>query len=388
MNRVKARKRRDRNAKYHIAIVLAAAAAMVAVGFIWFIHDGVNFQENYNIHLSLMHGLKLTGYGSNDDPMPLYFLLLHWFNAMFHGNYLFWDRILSLSAYALLIIVAYAIGRLAAERSFSGLIAALLIASSPFMIWYASRATVYSFLALGVAINLLAFVGLLKKRRWALFLYLPSLMIGLGLHFFFLAILVTQLGYILYRRRELGRSFFEIGLASLVLALAAFGYYYAISSVGSFSHWHYLPTTARPSTTNTFIIFFQYLFGFQSVVTTTLIISLWPLLVVLGLLAVQKYIRPPDAVKYLFLSATVPVIALFFSSWIKEPLFLSSYLIVCLPPFLIFLAWYLSAYKQKALSLARYGLIAGMLAMMVLELINWHLALSHDYLGLLFAHWF
>lgn len=199
---------------------------------------------------------------------------------------------------------------------------------------------------------------------------------------FFLAILVPQLGYLILKHKIYIPKFWRVGLVSASVALGAFALWLYLSLINGVGYWHFLPFTSKPSTTNTFIVLIQYLLGFQSVTITTLVISFWPLLVILGLLAVQKYIKPPEGVKYLFMSAFLPIILLFFVSWLSSPLFLSSYLIVCLPAFLIFIAWYLSAYNLKALSIARYGLLSLMCAMLILEIINWHLALSQDYLGL------
>lgn len=379
-------KNRDPSTKYHLLLVSLAAGFGVAVALVWFFHDGVNYQEKYNLALSLTHSSSIFHWGSNDDPMPLYYLMLHWFNVVLHvKNLLVWDRLLSLFSYVTLVFVAYMLGRLATGRSYTGLIAALLVATSPFMIWYASRATVYSWLALMVGLNQLAFVGMLKQKRWAPFFYLITCLLGLGLHFFFLAILIPQIFYLIIKLRDLKRVYLVSGLVTLGITIAGFVGWFILSSHAT-TYWHFLPYTAKPSATNTFIILFQYLFGFQSVVITTLVISLWPILVILALLAVQKYIRPPDGVKYLFISAALPIVLLFLASWVWRPLFLSSYLIVCLPPSLTFLAWYLSAYKMKALVVARYVLIAGMLAMMAMQIINWHLALTQDYLGLIGSH--
>ena len=371
----------DNGKRYHFWVILATIVLSTLVSLIWIIHDGINYQESYNLHLSILNNAgNIFRFGSNDDPMPLYFLILHWYNGIFNKPSIYLDRILSLICYDLLIIVAYLIGRIASGRSFTGLVSALLIAFSPFMIWYGNRATVYSMLALVVALNQLCFIGIYHLKKWGLPGYLITCFIGLALHFLFLAIIIPQILFLIVTRSKLKTPVFISALGSAIVSIGAFSIW-VYYSLGHSEFWQYLPVTSKPSATNTFIIYFQYLFGFQSVTVTTLIISLWPILVILALLAVQKYIRPSESIKYLFVSAVLPILVLFLLSWVWRPLFLSSYLIICLPPFLICIAWYLSSFKQSALTIARYSLMVGMLIMMIFEITNWHKALNQDYLG-------
>jgi hypothetical protein len=261
-----------------------------------------------------------------------------------------------------------------------GLLAAALIGLSPFVIWYSSRATVYVLLLLLTLLNAYFFIGVLekKKRQWVG--YLISGLFGLGLHYFFGVVLLAQLIFYFLKRNGFPRmNRIMMGFAGIVF-LAALSIWLRYSLLHS-DLWHHLPYTGKPSATNAFILFVQFVFGFQSVVTTTLIISFWPLLVVLGLLAVQKYVRPPDAVQYFAFAAFVPVIAVFALSWLWKPLYLSSYFIVCLPPFMVLVAWYLVAFDLKALAWARSILVASMFLMLFFELLNPQRALVDDYLG-------
>ena len=368
--------------RLHLWLVIAAVVFSVTLAVIWFMHDGINYQEAYNLRLSaIKHLPSIFNYGSGDDPMPLYFLLLHWFNAAVGHVSLFLDRLISLASYVCLVAVVYLIGRLIDSKGTTAVVAAVMVALSPFMVWYGSRATVYSLLALAVALNQLCFIGIFKNKWWSLPGYALTCLIGLGLHYFFLAIIVPQLIYLLLRRKAVPLHSLVIAISAALTTIGIFSVW-VINSSSAVNYWSLLPFTSKPSATNNFIIYFQYLFGFQSVVITTLIISLWPLLVILALLAVQKYIRPPEGVKYLFISSILPILALFLLSWIWKPLFLSSYLIVCLPSFLIFIAWYLSSFKLQALKLARYAIVMAMIVMMALQITNWRLALSEDYLGL------
>jgi hypothetical protein len=145
--------------------------------------------------------------------------------------------------------------------------------------------------------------------------------------------------------------------------------------------WSRLPFTVRPIPTNAFILYVQFVYGFQSVVTTTLLIALWPLLVVVALLAVQKYVRPPLAVQYLAFAAFVPVLLMFVFSWVAKPLYLSSYFIVCLPAAMLLISWFLVVFELEVLSWVRALLLAAMVVMLAIEILHPKVPLREDYLG-------
>lgn len=371
------------NRSSHLWIIALIIVVSFALSLLFLIHDPINYLELNALHISNSYRptQSLFKLGSNDDPMPLFYLILNWYNHLFNKGSIYLDRLLSLICYELLIIVVYFIGRIVSKKSFSGIIAASFIALSPFMIWYGNRLSVYSMLTLAVAINQLCFIGIYSNKKWALMFYPITCIFGLGLHFIFLAIIIPQIIYLIITRSKIKDYRFIVALSSALLSLAAFGIWLYLSLLKHSLLWSHIPLSAKPSATNTFIIFFRYLFGFQSVVVTTLVISLWPLLVILSLLAVQKYSRPSEGVKYLFVSAVFPVLILFMISWVWKPLFFSDYLIIGLPAFLVFIAWYLTSYSQRFLTLTRYSLIMFMVIMLIVEINNYGLALREDYLG-------
>lgn len=338
-----------------------------------------NYQEVFNVSVAQQATYNVFTQVSADDPMPLYYLMVHGLSHWFVPT-LQTLRILSWACYLLLLPATFFVGKRATSDRRVGLLGAVLIGLSPFVIWYSSRATVYVLLMLFTLLNAYFYIGILerKKRQWIG--YLITGLLGLGLHYFFSVVLLAQLLFYFLKRNGFPRlNRILMGLAGIVF-LAALSIWLRYSLLHT-DLWHHLPYTGKPSATNAFILFVQFIFGFQSVVTTTLIISFWPLLVVLALLAVQKYVRPPDGVQYFAFAAFVPVIAIFAMSWLWKPLYLSSYFIVCLPPFMLLVAWYLVAFDLKALAWARTILVASMFAMLFFELLNPQRALVEDYLG-------
>ncbi len=344
------------------------------------LHSGNNYQEVFNVSVAKQPTYNAYTQLSADDPMPLYYLMVHsvshWITPSIQML-----RLLSWGIYLLMLPVAYMVGRRVSDDRRVGLLAAVLLGLSPFVIWYSSRATMYGMLLLVTLSNTYFYIGILSKRRHQWYGYLLSGLIGIGLHYFFGIVLLTQLVFFGLKRSGYARVTQVLMGVTGVIFLATFVVWLRYSLLHG-SPWMHLPYTGKPSATNAFILFVQFLFGFQSVVTTTFIISFWPLLVVLALLAVQKYMRPPESVQYFAFAAFIPVLAIFIISWLWKPLYLSSYFIVCLPPFMLLIAWYLVSFDLKALAWARSMLVIGMALMLFVELLNPQRALVEDYLGL------
>ncbi len=359
--------------------ILLTLAVIVLSGLV-LSHSGVNYREQQNLALAKSNFAGLLHRQlSSDDPMPLYYLLIHGL-AKIHFSSLADMRELSLFAVILAGFGGYFVGYRATEDKRVGLLGGLLIGLSPFMVWFGNRAAVYTLLALLTLINLYFYIGLLKRKNWSWPGYIMSSLVALGFHFFFITVLLSEtVFYFLNYRRFRKRDLYIMG-ASLATYIAGLAAWIAVSNHQT-GIWQHLPFTSRPSATNIFIIFTQFLFGFQSVLITTIIMSLWPLLVIVGLLAVQKYVKPPPAIRYFALLSFGIVLFMFAYSWIFRPLFLASYLIVCLPPFMLLISWYLIAFDLKSLSFFRYVLLFGMLVLLTLELSNPKKAIQQDYLG-------
>lgn len=370
---------RSHTASIWVIAGICAVSICLWLGFLW--HSGENYQEQYNVQLVAGPQHGLSAYGSPDDPMPLYYLALDGFAHLTQPT-LAYGRLLSLICMVLAIIVTYAVGTRMSGDQRVGRVGAALIGLSPFVLWYGSRATMYALLLLLTLINQYFFTALLQHPRWWHWTgYLLSGLVGLGVHFFFVLIILLQAVFVIVKYRDYGGKKY-LGMAACFAGLlAVFCLWVGLYGVPHTTFWHSLPYTARPSATNAFIIYVQYLFGFQSVVVTTLIIAFWPLLVILALLAVQKYVRPPVGVQYALWAATAPMFTVFVLGWIMKPLFLTSYLIVSAAPFMLFLSWYFVAFGLRSLLLARNILLAAMVAAFFVQIANQPLALQEDYLG-------
>lgn len=363
------------------SILLILAGFGLIVSLLWIVGLPANYQETASLGLSIHSAQQIVSRPAPDDPAPLYFLAVHGLERWLPAN-LTMLRLFSLGCYLLLLPVVYFLGRWAADDERVGILGAALVGLSPFMLWYGNRGTVYALFALAGAVNQLFFVAVLKGKQWAWPLYFLSAVLALGVHFFFLVILLTQAIFMAVNARAVPRRTLGLFLACLLLLCGVLAGWWWYSPLRAFD-WHQLPFSARPIPTNAFILVVQFVYGFQSVVTTTLLIALWPLLVVVALLAVQKYVRPPMAVQYLAFAAFVPVMLVFVFSWLAKPLYLSSYLIVCLPAMMLLFGWVLVAFELQVLSWVRMVMLAVMLVMLAVQVMHPGVALQEDYLGAL-----
>ncbi len=362
----------DKTGNVIVAIFVALCAA-----FVWMLMHQASAEESANLALadrSLPLLFKSVAQGAQ---MPFYYLLLHSVGEVF-GSSIVAARLLSLVLYLAIPFVAYKIGRRIDADEQTGRVAAALMGLSPFVLWYGNKATPYALLALLTLINQYFYIGMLLKHKTSWIGYLISGIAGLLTHYFFALIVLVQVGFYAAKCRNFTgkQHVFTLGTIALLVGVLFLWIQYA-ASVADF--WGNIPQIARPSATDVFITYIQFLFGIQSVTVTTLILSLWPFLVVVALLGVQKYMQPPLAIEYFIWAGFVPIVLIFGLSWLWRPTFLASYLIICLPAFLLFLSWFLTATDLRSLRWVRYTLIVTMMVMMVIQFFFAQTPIQNDY---------
>jgi hypothetical protein len=149
--------------------LLAICAVAAAIRFATLGIQSFDFDEAYTVGIvsgSLGHALHQIPV--TESTPPLYYTLA-WLWAQVFGVSAFGLRSLSALLGTALVPVAFRIGRrLASERA--GLVAALLTAVNPFLVWYSQEARTYALLALLSAVSFWAFVRALDdpqpRRLW------------------------------------------------------------------------------------------------------------------------------------------------------------------------------------------------------------------------------
>lgn len=315
---------------------------------------------------------------AQDVHVPLYHVLLQFWQRLF-GDSILTARLLSLIFFVLTIPATYRLASYAFSRRV-GLYAALLVTISPFMQWYGSEARMYAMLAFFTVVNQLFFLKVQRQgtfRQWTLYTLTATL--GIYTHYFFSFVLITQALYFLWKRRSFtGRALFlKFTLAATMVAAAIAPWIYYVYSEGAASNTR--PNLPTPSSGDLFNTYAQFIFGFQIDYVNTIIISLWPIIVLLAFFALQKNRVIPLSVPFFVAAAVLPVVGAFIISITLQPFYLSRYLIVSLPALLIFVSWVLSEYPPRLRRPLQIGLVAIMAGLMLVQIISPNTPVKENY---------
>jgi mannosyltransferase len=314
---------------------------------------------------------------AQDVHVPGYHTLLQAWTFVF-GNNVVAARYMSLVFFLATIPLVYVLGRMVFGHK-AGIYAAILVTISPFMQWYGSEARMYSMLAFMTVLHYIFFIKVYNEGKGLHWLgYILVAMLGLYTHYFFAFVLLTEvLFYVLYRKSFPKGSLKKFTLAA-VLSLAAIApWLLYVRSLGTASNTQ--PALTSPSSGDVFNTYAQFLFGFQVDALNTIIVSLWPIVVLLAFYALQKNHKITQQAVFFALAAVIPVVAAFIISVTIRPFYLSRYLIVSLPPLLILIAWIFSIYPKKVRRIMQIGLVIVTLGLLLIQILNPQTPVKEDY---------
>lgn len=314
---------------------------------------------------------------AQDVHVPGYHLLLQAWTFVF-GNDIVPARFLSLGFFLAIIPMVYILGKLVFNHKV-GLYAALLVTVSPFMQWYGSEARMYSMLAFMTVLHYYFFIKVYEEGRTRQWIgYILVAILGLYTHYFFGFVLLTEALFYLLYRRSFPKGSLKKFIVSAVVALGAFApWLLYVRSLGTASNTQ--PSLTSPSSGDVFNTYTQFLFGFQVDAMNTVIVSLWPVVVLLAFFALQKNHKITQQAVFFVLAAVIPVIAAFVISVTIRPFYLSRYLIVSLPPLVILLAWIFSTYPLKVRRILQTALVAITLGLLAIQVLNPQTPVKEDY---------
>lgn len=278
-----------------------------------------------------------------DVHVPMYHLLLH-FWLLYIGTSINSARVMSLIFFLISIPLFYALARQILVRNWA-LFAVMLYSFSPFMNWYANVARMYTLLALFTVLSQLIFIKLIKRQK-AWFAYGISSIFGAYSHYFFSFNLFAEGLFFLFNRKKFAPGSFKkfvLVTLSVIAAMAPWLFYFYKLGLAANTR----PILQRPTTVDFFNVYSQFLFGFQDNRINTILVSSWPIIMLIGFLAVRRNQRLTPEVSFIASMAFVPVVMAFVLSFIVTPFFLSRYLISAVPPLIIFLVWLISYYGQR-----------------------------------------
>ena len=323
-----------------IAVMVFCVLGIIALSYGLFLHSSLQLDEAQSLWQSSHSILGILHTVALDVHVPLYHLLLHFWLLIF-GEHISSARILSLVFFIASLPFFYLLARQVLSRKWS-LFSLILFSFSPFMLWYSNIARMYSLLALFTTISQYLFLRIMRTNKgWRK--YGLSSVIGAYSHYFFSFVLAAEGLYLLYNRKRFAPGSVKrlILVAILVvLALAPWLVYFFILGAAHNTR----PLLATPSTVDFFNVYSQFLFGFQDTFINTIILSLWPLLMLIGFLALRRNQSVTPEISFIATMAFLPVITAFVLSLVISPFFLSRYLISAVAPLLILTVWLISYY--------------------------------------------
>lgn len=317
---------------------------------------------------------------AQDVHVPFYHILLHYWQLIF-GQDILVARMMSLVFFVGTILMTFVLARYAFGRKSVGLFAALLVTISPFMNWYGSEARMYTMLAFMATLHAYLFLKIMRvggSKYWIL--WTLAAIVGLYTHYFFAFVLLSELIALFVLRKQFvgNKPLRSIIIAGAIAGASLIPWIWYVFSLGFASNTQ--PALTQPTSGDLFDTYAQFIFGFQTPAVNTIIISLWPIAVLLGFFALQRSNKKIPAATTLFvILATVPVLAAFLVSVTIRPFYLSRYLIVALPPLLIFIAWLLTRYQRKVAVVIGSLLVAVIGFLFVVQVLNPNTPVKEDY---------
>jgi uncharacterized membrane protein len=313
---------------------------------------------------------------AKDVHVPFYFVGLH-FWEIFFGTSEFAIRFFSLIFFLAAIPVMFYLAR----EVYSDKVAypaAILTAVSPFLNWYGSEARMYSMLFLLSTLSHLFFMRLWRKPTfgaWTGFALVT--IIGLFTHLFFAFLICSQiLFYIIYRNLFEKSAFGRFSVVALITGflIVVWFVFRHLAGAGLTD-----PLLQAPTSVDFFNVFSNFFIGFQSDRINTFVLSLWPFLVFIAFTFIARKKEHEPETWYLCMSAFVPIILAFAVSAVFQPLFLSRYLIICLPAIYLLAVYFLSTYKGYMGEIALVILVAVMFGMLAIQAIHPYTPVKEDY---------
>ena len=370
--------------KWRLAGVYGLLALMVAFalffGLVVFGHTSLRLDEAQSLFQTQRDIPGMLNLIAQDVHVPLYHTLLHYWQLLL-GQDIYVARLLSLAFFVGTILMTYVLATYALGRRSVGLFAALLVTISPFMNWYGSEARMYTQLAFMTVLHAYFFVRIIKQEGSARWIFWTiTAILGVYTHYFFIFVLFSEfVALIMLRKRFVGQHIIrKFIIAGIIAGLSLLPWLFYVYSLGLASNTQ--PALTQPSAGDLFDTYAQFIFGFQVSSVNTLIVSAWPIAVLLAFFALQRSKRKiPVEVTIFVLLAIVPVLSAFIISVTIKPFYLSRYLIVSLPPLFIYIAWLLTRYRRWIARTVGIGLVVIIGVLFTVQVISPNTPVKEDY---------
>lgn len=367
---------------YDVQIILGGLMLFVTLLSIFvFSKQSLRLDEAQSLWQTSRSPLKILNIIAQDVHVPLYHLMLHYWQIFF-GNAVATVRFFSLIFFVLSIPAIYLLGKITLGKK-QGLFAATIFAISPFMNWYGNETRMYSLFTFAVILSNYFFIKLAsdqnienKVGNWITYLIVN--MFGIYTHYFFLLALASQGVYLLFNKKRFHtdaiKRFF---IVSSVLVIELIPWVWYVRKLNTISNSS--PLLLPPTSVNVFNTFSNFLFGFQIDSINTILVSLWPLSIVLAFLALRKNNKISHHVIFFVITFIMPILVAFIFSVTIRPVYLSRYLILTLPSLYLLLSWISSTYPKYVERTFKIILVGIMLTTLFIQAVSVNTPVKENY---------
>lgn len=373
-----------------VAVLSMLMLSVIVLSVLIFSNQSLRLDEAQSLWQTSRDPIAMFRIIAQDVHVPLYHIMLHYWQQ-FIGNSVAAARMMSMVFFILLIPAVYITGKRAYSSSV-GLFAAVLVAASPFLNWYGNEIRMYSLFALMTVLNQYFFIRIFMDRpsvrlasektadvKGHIWLgYILTSVIGMFTHYFFAFNVIAQIiFFVAYRRhfpKPAMKAFLMIALLGVILFVPWLYYVYHLGAAANTQ-----PALSEPTSIDIFNTFSQFLFGFQNDQTNTILLSLWPLVVLLIFLSLRRNQKIEPQTAYLFVSLVMPILLALMISEAWKPIYLTRYLILSLPSLYLLISWVLSTYPKRLAFFLRTALVSIMIVTMAVEAVSAATPVKEDY---------
>ena len=358
-------------------VLLLCMAGASAISLFALMHNSLRLDESQTVWQSSHTFLGVLHVVALDVHVPLYHVIMHFWIFAF-GHSVMAVRLPSLIFFLLTIPIIYKIANQLVPYRWA-LFATALFSFSPFLDWYATEARMYTLLILMASLSQYFFIKILKTGHgWVGFT--ASALIGAYSHYFFMFVLASEGIYFLINRKKFAPGSFKKLLYVAIATIAVLSpWLYYFESLGAASTTR--PMLPKPSSVDFSNVYSQFLFGFQNNSINTILLSSWPLIMLVALIAVKRSKRITPELGFIASMAIIPVALAYVISIFITPFFLSRYMVACVAPLILLIVWLISRYSHLAGRLAAIGIMVAFGLSSVQQAVSASTPVKEDYRG-------
>ncbi len=299
------------------------------------------FDETYTVYIARMpFGQMMRSILVDGVHPPLYYWLMALWIRLF-GFSEFSIRLPSALAGILTVVLVYfLVRRIAGELP--AVLAAGLLTVSPFAVWYAQDARMYSLMCLAAVASMYVFLAFLQSNSPLLFiLFVITHAFLYGIHYFGLLILFPEISFLfLYRRNYPSRWWkFLVLQAIALLPLAIWIYFLLRRTNGSFG----IGWIPHPSLIDPLLSLPNFFFAGGGIWTVASILGAF----VIAYFMLRAFMESglPEAITLSFLWLAIPIVIIFSVSW-EIPVYIDRYLVFLTPAAAMLVAFGISPKRR------------------------------------------